>query len=90
MEKRDTRISLLNNIFNNIKFVKFTVLENFFCKYVYDYKKKEIKILKKIYLIYTMIILINWVNPSISLVATLSVYFIVFNGISLKQYLTFN
>ena len=84
MEKRDTRISLLNNIFNNIKFVKFTVLENFFCKYVFDYKKKEIKILKKIYIVVSMVVLINWISPNVSLVATLGVYFMVFKAMSLQ------
>lgn len=84
MAKRDERVTLLNNIFKNIRFVKFTVLENFFCKYVYDYKKKELSLLNKMYWITCVIVTINWINPCASIVATYIVYFVVFKKMTLK------
>ena len=41
MEIRDKRISFLKNLFENIRYVKFNVYENFFIKFIYDIKEKE-------------------------------------------------
>lgn len=35
-------------------------MENFFIKYVYDFKKKELRLIKYSFLVYVFIFLVNW------------------------------
>ena len=72
---RDKRITFLTNVFKNIRFVKFNVYENFFAKYIYDLRKKEISSLTKYYLVVGFVIFINWLCPGASISGLFACYF---------------
>ena len=86
---RDQRITLQNNLFKNIRFIKFNVYENFFVKYLYDFKKKELFFLKRKYFMIACIILIFWINPAISLAGMFLTYFSIHKFMSLGFFMGF-
>ncbi len=68
----------MSNIFKNIRFIKFSVYENFFTKIIYDKRKKEIKKLTLICILTGLIILTSWIAPGVSL-STLFIGLFYFN-----------
>ena len=42
MKEKDRRLELQSNVFGNIKFIKFNVMENFFIKLIYNQRKREL------------------------------------------------
>lgn len=83
-KERDNRVSQQDNILKNMRYIKFGVLENFFCKFVHDLREKEIARLKTIYLIVSFLILINWMLPGTCLVVLYTAYFRVNKSITLS------
>lgn len=83
-KERDNRVSQQDNILKNMRYIKFGVLENFFCKFVHDLREKEMVRLKTIYLIVSFLILINWMLPGACLVALYTAYFRVNKSITLS------
>ena len=89
LKLKDYRIQMLRNIFNNLKFIKFHVLENLFLKIVYDKREKEIRILKIIFVLFILIVFINWLCPNLSFLMTMTYLFSRNSLISVATLITF-
>ena len=87
---RDKRVTFLDNIFKNIRFVKFNVLENFFAKHIHDMKKVELRELSKYYVLLGFIIFINWICPGVAITGLFMSYFYFYSTMSIGFYLAFN
>ena len=86
---KDERISMLKNILKNLKFIKFHVFENLFVKLVYDKREREVSKLKVIFMFFVIIVFMNWLNPNISFLATLTYIFTQQGGVSVAILITF-
>lgn len=90
MKVRDQRISLQKNVLSNIRYVKLNVMENFFIKYVYDFKKKELRYIKYSYMLYVFIFLVNWAQPGVCLAVLFLTYFYYNRFMNLGKYMAIN
>ena len=86
---RDKRISFLTNLFTNIRFIKFNTYENLFVKLIYDFRKKEIRLLVKILVLLSFVYFFSWITTTTGLVALMWTYFLIHKNIPLKVYMSF-
>lgn len=86
---RDKRISFLTNLFSNIRFIKFNTYENLFVKLVYDFRKKEVRLLVKILLLLSLVYFLSWITSTVGLTALMWAYFYINKDMPLKTYMSF-
>ena len=65
-------------------------MENFFIKYVYDFKKKELRYIKYSYMLYVFIFLVNWAQPGVCLAVLFLTYFYYNRFMNLGKYMAIN
>lgn len=69
---KDARMSLLNNMFGNLRFIKFHVLEGVFLKLVFDRRQRELSNIARIAALHVADTFVNWLSPTVSLLVMLS------------------
>ena len=84
---KDQRISVLSNIFQNIRYVKFQAMENFFIKVVYEIRKKELGYIRWVYFVFSVVIFFNWLTPAASIVALYWSYFLIYNVMTVQNFM---
>lgn len=89
LKLKDVRISMMKNVLKNLKFIKFHVFENLFAKLVYDQREKEIRKLRVIFSFFILVVFINWLNPNLSFLLTISFVFFRKATVSIATMITF-
>lgn len=84
---KDEKISLFSNLFSNIRFVKFSVMENFFTKIINGYRKKELRFININYFIVGVVVFLDWFNPAVSAVSLYWSYFLIYKTMNISAYM---
>lgn len=64
-------------------------MENFFCKYIYDIKSKEVTTLRNIFFLLAFIVLIEEITPVAAIIVFYVVFFRIYKKMSLGLYIIF-
>lgn len=70
MIAKDKRTQLLKNVINNVKYIKTRVWENFYHSKIYISRNIELKAMSMSNIVFTLIVTLAWINPTISYLST--------------------
>jgi hypothetical protein len=73
LKAQDQRVQYVKSVLKNIKSIKTKVWEDIFYLKIAKLRLKETSAMSKRIMIYCMVVLFNWVNPTSGLVATIGI-----------------
>jgi len=90
MEIKDKRMKIVNECFNNVRYVKLGATENYFLTRMCDVKVEELTLLKSVFLRITWISFMNRLSPTIFLLALVGFYALFEGGTGINVKIIFS